>query len=63
MKHVALVLLLATVFLASGAYADVNYIASSYWTGVRDVEVAGNFAFSVFENGLVVLNIANPGKI
>ncbi len=57
--------LIFSVFLmllgAAGIHAqNVEYVGSTLWTGVIDVEVVGNYAYCAFVNGLVILDISDP---
>jgi hypothetical protein len=56
-------IILALVFIVAGASAqEVEYVGSTLWTGVNDVEVVGNYAYCAFVNGLVILDISDPAS-
>ena len=41
---------------------NVEYVSSTLWSGIIDVEVAGDYAYCEIENGLIILDITNPGS-
>ncbi len=41
---------------------NVEYIGSTLWTRINDTKVSGNYAYCVFGNGLVILDISNPSS-
>jgi len=41
---------------------NVEYVSSTLWTGIRDAEVIGNFAYCVFTSGLGILDISDPAN-
>ena len=38
----------------------VEYVNSTLWTTVSDIQIVGNYAYCVFRDGLVILDISNP---
>ena len=61
--NIPLLSLLALFLQASIAPAQtIEYVNSGLWTGVPDVEVVGPYAFCSYHNGLVILDVSNPGS-
>jgi hypothetical protein len=49
------------ILLSVSAVADdINYVGSTLWNDIRDVEISGQYAYCVMANGLAVFNISNP---
>jgi len=44
-----------TVFAES-----IDYVSSTLWTGVNEVKIANGHAYCNFDNGLIILNLADP---
>ena len=38
---------------------DIEYVGSTLWNGVIDVEIVENYAYCTFTNGLMILDISN----
>jgi len=63
MKTILLISTLVIFTLSGSALTqEIEYVNSTLWTNVFDVEVDGNYAYCVFSNGLVVIDVANPGQ-
>jgi hypothetical protein len=41
---------------------NIEYVSSTLWHNVYKTEVAGNYAFCLFENGLMIYDITVPGS-
>ena len=50
------------ILMGSALGQNVEYVASTLWTGVIDVKIVGNYAYCAFVDGLVVLNISSPAS-
>ncbi|MCP4566912.1 MAG: hypothetical protein GY841_04960 [FCB group bacterium] len=50
------IILTATVAIGAG----IEYRGSASWSGFKDVEVEGNYAYCAMVNGLLILDISDP---
>ncbi|UCC79295.1 MAG: hypothetical protein JSW64_13635, partial [Candidatus Zixiibacteriota bacterium] len=61
MKNVAAVfvicVMLAMVGIASAQ--NVEYVNSTFWTGVNDIKIVGDYAYCAFVNGLTILDVSD----
>ncbi|MFQ5427444.1 MAG: LVIVD repeat-containing protein [Thermodesulfobacteriota bacterium] len=57
---VLLLILLMPSLSWSKTSQSVSYFQSALWTGVADVKVVGNTAYTAFWNGFGVLEVSNP---
>lgn len=39
---------------------DIYYVSSTLWTEFYDVQVVGDYAYGVFANGLIIVDVSNP---
>jgi hypothetical protein len=57
------VVVTAIVFLFIGrnlSAQSIEYVESTYWTGVNDIEIVGTYAFCGYGEGFEVYDISNP---
>lgn len=57
------VLAVAITILSFGsrpAAQEIEFVSSSLWSGISDIEIAGNYAFLAMYNGLVIFDISDP---
>ncbi|MCP4583154.1 MAG: T9SS type A sorting domain-containing protein [candidate division Zixibacteria bacterium] len=62
MKSNTITCLLAIFYVVAGSvHAEtINYVSSALWTDANEVRVAGEYAYCDFDNGLLILDIAEP---
>jgi len=61
------ILVSVTLWWAPGASAltpseNVEYISSTLWTGIVDVDVVGEYAYCAFWNGLGIVDVSDPSQ-
>jgi hypothetical protein len=39
---------------------QLEYVGSAFWSGANDIEVAGDYAYCAYANGLVILDVSDP---
>jgi len=67
MKRVIIILSITLIallvsFVANAKAQSIEYMGSTLWTGARDVEIVGDYAYCAFRNGLVIVNVSNPAS-
>ena len=51
------------LFPVMEAFAQgIEYIGSTSWSYITDIEVIGDYAYCSFMNGLVILDVSNPAN-
>ncbi|RME25479.1 MAG: hypothetical protein D6800_07580, partial [Candidatus Zixiibacteriota bacterium] len=52
------------ISLGENSFSDscFQYVGSALWSGISDIEVAGNYAYCAMDAGLLILDIANPAN-
>jgi hypothetical protein len=53
-------ILLATTPLIAAESADLQFVGSTLWSGIKEVAVQGNYAYCAAYYGLVIVDISHP---
>ncbi len=62
MKRILLTLIVILIlFMAGAAHAqNIEYVGSTYWSNMNGIAIRGTYAFCVFPEGLMVLDVSSP---
>jgi hypothetical protein len=61
MKNVAAVFVICVmpVMVGIAGAQNVEYVNSTFWTGVNDIKIVGDYAYCAFVNGLTILDVSD----
>lgn len=57
---IILLLLLCSSIVSIASAQDVDYVNSILWNWIHEVKIVDDYAYCVFQNGLVILDVSNP---